>query len=91
MSWERRPEDQTPQMETRRFTDEEGRRWSGSVMSGRFSGGEARAEVIFVCEDDPGELKRFARLETAPAEAAEEWRSMDESRVRRLLRDSEPA
>jgi hypothetical protein len=91
MSWERRPEDQTPQMETRRFTDEEGRRWSGSVMSGRFSGGETRGEVIFVCEDNPSEVKRCARLESAPAEAAAEWRSMDESQVQRLFRASEPA
>lgn len=91
MSWERRPKDETPQMETRTFTDDEGRRWAGSVMSGRFAGGEQRAEVIFVCEDSPSEPKRFARLESAPADAATEWRGMGEERVREVFRDSEPA
>lgn len=90
MSWARRPEDETPRMETRTFRDEEGRRWAGSVMSGRFAGGEDHAEVVFVCEDVPSENKRFVRLDSPPAEAAEEWRAMDESRVRELFRDSEP-
>jgi hypothetical protein len=91
MNWDRRPRDETPQMETRTFTDDDGRRWSGSVMSGRFSGGEDRAEVIFVCEDAPSEPKRFARLETPPAEAAAEWRSMDADRMRELFRDADVA
>jgi hypothetical protein len=91
MNWDRRPEDETPRMETRTFTDTEGRRWSGSVVSGRFSGGEQRAEVIFVCEDAPSEAKRFTRLETPPSQAADEWRAMDESRVQALFRDSEIA
>lgn len=91
MSQERRDESETPRMETRTFTDDEGRRWAGSVMSGRFRGGEEHAEVVFVCEDTPSELKRFARLDTTPAEAAVEWRGMGEEQVRRLFRDSEPA
>lgn len=91
MNWDRRPEDETPSVETRTFTDDEGRRWAGSVLSGRFAGGEQRAEVIFVCEDAPSESKRFVRLDSPPAEAAEEWRSMDETRVRALFRDSEIA
>lgn len=91
MKWERRPEDDTPRMVTRAFTDDDGRRWSGSVVSGRFAGGEQRAEVIFVCEDAPSEAKRFARLDGAPAEAAREWRGLDEGRVLALFRDSEQA
>lgn len=91
MNWDRRPEDETPRMETRSFTDDEGRRWAGSVMSGRFAGGEERAEVIFVCEDSPSESKRFTRLDVPPTQAAEEWRAMDESRVQALFRDSEIA
>jgi hypothetical protein len=75
-------------METRTFTDDEGRRWSGSVMSGRFAGGEKHAEVIFVCEDAPSEAKRFVRLDSPPARAAEEWRGMDEAQVQGLFRDS---
>lgn len=91
MNWDRRGEDETPRMETRTFTDAEGRRWSGSIMSGRFAGGEQRAEVIFVCEDSPSEAKRYTRLETPPAQAADEWRSLDEAQVQALFRDSEVA
>jgi hypothetical protein len=91
MSQESRDESETPRMETRTFTDEAGRRWAGSVMSGRFRGGEARAEVVFVCEDTPSETKRFARLDSSPAEAADEWRGMDEEQVRSLFGHSEPA
>jgi hypothetical protein len=91
MSWARRDEDETPRMETRTFTADDGRRWAGSVMSGRFEGGEDHAEVIFVCEDAPSELKRTTRLESRPSEAAEEWRRMDEARLQQLFRDSEPA
>jgi hypothetical protein len=91
MTWDKRPEEETPQMETRTFTDESGRRWSGSVMSGRFAGGEQHAEVIFVCEDEPSETKRFVRLDSPPARAAEEWRGMDETQVRGLFRDSQEA
>jgi hypothetical protein len=85
------PEDATPEMATRTFTDGDGRQWAGSVMSGRFAGGEERAEVIFVCEDSPSEPKRFARLASAPADAAREWRSMDDAGMQALFRDSEIA
>lgn len=91
MNQERRDESETPRMETRTFTDDDGRRWAGSVMSGRFRGGEEHAEVVFVCEDIPSEMKRFARLDTPPAQAAEQWRGMGEEEVRTLFRDSEPA
>ena len=91
MTWSRRPDEDTPRMETRTFTDDEGRHWAGSVISGRFAGGERHAEVVFVCEDIPSEQKRFTRLDTAPAEAAERWRALDESQVRKLFRESEPA
>jgi hypothetical protein len=91
MSWARRPEDETPRMETRTFVDDAGRHWAGSVISGRFSGGEAHAEIVFVCEDVPSETKRFVRLDSPPVEASEEWRTMDERRILQLFRDSEPA
>jgi hypothetical protein len=91
MSQERRDESETPRMETRTFTDDQGRRWAGSVMSGRFRGGEEHAEVIFVCEDVPSETKRFARLDSSPGEASELWRGMGEEQVRTLFRGSEPA
>jgi hypothetical protein len=90
MSWERRPEDETPTVETRTFTDDDGRRWAGSVMSGRFAGGEERAEVIFVCEDQPSEAKRFARLDT-PGGSGGRVARMDEERILSLFRDSERA
>jgi hypothetical protein len=91
MSWARRPEDETPRMETRTFRDDEGRRWAGSVISGRFTGGETHAEIVFVCEDAPSETKRFTRLDRPAAEAADEWRAMDDGRVQQLFRESEPA
>jgi hypothetical protein len=78
-------------METRSFTDDQGRRWAGSVMSGRFAGGEEHAEVIFVCEDTPSEPKRFARLDSRPAEAADEWKGMGDEEVRTLFRGSSEA
>lgn len=91
MNQERREDSATPRMETRSFTDDQGRRWSGSVISGRFRGGEEHTEVIFVCEDTPSETKRVSRLESPPAEAAEEWRGMGEEQVRTLFQRSEPA
>jgi hypothetical protein len=91
MEHARRDESETPRMETRTFTDDEGRRWAGSVMSGRFKGGEEHAEVIFVCEDVPSEEKRFTRLDVAPAEAAEEWKRMGEAEMRQVFGRSEPA
>jgi hypothetical protein len=91
MSWARRPDEDTPRMETRTFTDDSGRRWAGSVISGRFAGGEAHAEVVFVCEDVPSETKRFARLDEPPVEAADRWRALGDNEVRAIFRDSEPA
>jgi hypothetical protein len=91
MAHQGRPEEETPQMETRSFTDDDGRRWTGSVMSGRFAGGEKQGEVIFICEDSPSETKRFARLDEEPTAAAAVWRGMSENQMRELLRDSEPA
>jgi hypothetical protein len=91
MSEARRDESETPRMETRSFNDDEGRRWAGSVISGRFVGGESHAEVVFVCEDVPGEARRFVRLNAASVDAAEEWRGMGEDQVRALFRESEPA
>lgn len=77
-------------METRTLTDDEGRRWAGSVMSGRFRGGEEHAEVVFVCEDTPSEPQRFTRLDTTPDEAASTWRGLDQEGVLRVFRNSEP-
>jgi len=91
MKQERRDESETPRMETRTLTDEEGRRWAGSVMSGRFRGGEEHAEVVFVCEDTPSEPKRFTRLDSPPSEASDAWRGMGEEEARGVFRDSEPA
>jgi hypothetical protein len=91
MTEQKRDESETPRMETRTFTDDDGRRWAGSIMSGRFAGGEQNAEVIFVCEDQPSAEKRFARMDSDPARAAEQWRGMDEAAIRDLFRDSEPA
>jgi hypothetical protein len=91
MNEARRPEGETPRMETRVFMDDEGRRWAGSVMSGRFAGGEKQAEVIFVCEDAPGEAKRYTRVDSSPAQAAEQWRAMEESELLALFRDSREA
>lgn len=91
MNREGREDADTPRMETRSFTADDGRRWSGSVISGHFGGEEERAEVIFVCEDTPSETKRFARLDSPPVEAAEEWRGMGEEEVRTVFQRSEPA
>lgn len=91
MSHDRRPDEATPEMATRKFQDEDGRQWAGSVMSGRLSGGEQHGEVVFVCEDSPSEPKRYATLDSEPAQAAEAWRNLDERGMRDLLRDSEIA
>jgi hypothetical protein len=91
MTWQARPEEDTPRMETRTFTADDGRRWAGSVMSGRFANSEQRAEIVFVCEDVPSETKRFAHIDAPPVEAADRWRDLEEDEVRALFRDSEPA
>lgn len=91
MAWERRPERDTPRMEQRTLRDGRGRRWTGSVTSGTVSGGEEHAEVIFICDDQPDELKRVARLDVAPTQAAERWREMEDEEIESVFRGSEPA
>ena len=91
MNWDRRDVDETPMMEQRRFHDERGREWLGSITSGTLGGGEEHAEVIFVCRDQPGELKRVARLDIPAAEADKRWRRMGEDEVLDVFRRSSPA
>lgn len=91
MAESKRPEGDTPRMEQRRLRDDRGRIWTGSVTSGTLRGGEQHAEVVFVCEDQPSELKRFSRLEVPPAEADDMWRKMDDSEIHRVFDESEPA
>lgn len=91
MEWARRPERDTPRAEQRTFRDDRGRTWVGSVTSGTLRGGEEHAEVVFVCVDQPGELKRFARLDIPPSRADEAWRGMADEEVLDIFRRSEPA
>ncbi|HEX7117293.1 MAG TPA: hypothetical protein VF212_00800 [Longimicrobiales bacterium] len=91
MEWERRPDEATPAMTQRELEDERGRTWIGSVTSGTLRGGESHAEVIFVCVDQPGELKRVSRLDVPAEDAGERWQSMAEQEVRDAFRRSEPA
>ncbi len=91
MEWERRPAEDTPMMTQRVLEDDRGRTWVGSITSGTLRGGEAHAEVIFVCRDQPDELKRVARLDIPAAEAGQRWRELDESEVLEAFRRSEPA
>jgi len=91
MNWERQPAENEPVMEQRTFHDDQGRQWTGMVTSGRFEGGEASAEVIFVCDDQPSETKRVANLGIDPAHADQAFRTMAERDVRELFRNSSPA
>ncbi len=91
MGWERRPADETPDAEQRTFRDERGRRWTGVVRSGSERRGEEHAEVIFVCEDQPSETKRVARLAVPAAEVDDRWRAMGEDEVLEAFRKSRPA
>lgn len=91
MTWERQPWHETPRMEQREVRDERGRTWVGSITSGTVRGGEEHAEVIFVCVDQPGELKRVGRLDLPPGEAPSFWRELPESEVLNILESSEPA
>lgn len=91
MTWERRPWHETPFMEQREIQDEKGRTWVGSITSGTLRGGEEHAEVIFVCLDQPAELKRVSRLDIPPAEAPAYWRELPPSAILDLLETSEPA
>lgn len=91
MDWERRPKEDEPVMAQRSFQDDRGRSWTGSVTSGRVEGGEDFAEVLFVCNDQPTELKRVATLEQPPAEAERHWSDLPDDEVVELFRRSEPA
>lgn len=91
MTWERRSWHETPRMEQREVQDERGRTWVGSITSGTLRGGEEHAEVIFVCRDQPAELKRVGRLDVPPAEAPAFWRELSSSAILDLLGRSEPA
>lgn len=90
MDWARRSADDEPEMVQRDVEDGRGRRWTGSVRSGTLRGGEDNADVIFVCRDQPGELKRVARLDVPAEDAAKRWRRMDDAEVRAILDRSEP-
>ncbi|HEX6939314.1 MAG TPA: hypothetical protein VF158_07870 [Longimicrobiales bacterium] len=91
MEWERRPDDATPAMTQRVVEDERGRTWVGSVTSGTVRGGESHAEVIFVCVDQPGELKRVSRLDIPAEDADVRWLTMGEREVWEAFQRSEPA
>lgn len=78
-------------MQQREVMDERGRTWVGSITSGTVRGGEKRAEVVFVCKDQPSELKRVGHLELPPAEAATVWHDMRPDEVLDILERSEPA
>ena len=91
MEWERRPKSDEPVAEQRSAKDDEGRVWTGMVSSGRFAGGEENAEVIFVCEDQPSEIKRTADLGVPPGEADDLWRAMPQNQVDDVFRRSTPA
>jgi len=91
MGWARRDESETPRAEQREFRDERGRRWVGTVTSGTDRGGEEHAEVVFVCCDQPSELKRVGRLDVPAAKADRRWAEISEDEVRETFRRSEPA
>lgn len=91
MSWERRPKSEEPVAEQRTITYDVGRRWTGSVSSGRFPGGEQNAEVIWVCEDQPSELKRVADLGIPPGLADDQWRKLGDDEVLEVFLHSRPA
>jgi hypothetical protein len=91
MEHARRAESDTPVGDARQVMDDRGRRWSGVVTSGRMGGGEEYAEVIFACEDNPGEVKRVSRLNEPPARAGETWRAMGDADLRDVFDRSMPA
>lgn len=91
MEWERKPESTTPESEPRSVVDDHGRRWTGSVTSGRMGGGEEYAEVIFACDDNPSEPKRVSRLNEPPTRASASWRDMREPDRREVFDRSMPA
>lgn len=91
MEWEKKPKSDEPGPDQRSIQDEEGRSWVGSVSSGRFEGGEENAEVLFVCEDQPSELKRVSDLGVPPGEADDLWRGMPSEQAEEVFRRSRPA
>ena len=91
MNWDRRPAGDEPTATQRYVSDEQGRTWTGMVTSGRFEGGEDFSEVLFICNDQLTEQKRFATLEYPPREASERWKMMPDMEVEELFRRSEPA
>ncbi len=88
MDWARRPVDETPRAEQRTVQDDEGRHWTGTVRSGSQRHGEQHAEVIFVCDDQPSERKRIARLRITAAEVDDRWQAMGEQEVLEVFRRS---
>lgn len=80
-----------PVAEKRELQDDRGRRWVGTVTSGTVRGGEEHAEVVFVCRDQPSELKRVARLDVPARDADRRWASMHETEVRDVFDRSSPA
>ena len=91
MSWERKPEEDTPVAEQREVEDDRGRKWIGTVTSGTHEGGEENAEVIFTCRDQPSEPTRLARIGVPAREADSYWRGADKRDVRSAFDSSEPA
>ena len=90
-NWARRPKEDEPVAEQRSITDGEGRRWTGIISSGRLEGGEENAEVIFVCEDQPSEIKRVANLGVPPRDADDLWRKIGDDEVEAVFKRSTPA
>jgi hypothetical protein len=91
MEWERQSERATPAAEPRSVVDDQGRRWTGQVTSGRMGGGEEYAEVIFACDDQPSEPKRVSRMNEPPVRASRSWRSMQDADLREVFDRSMPA
>jgi len=88
MEWEKRPSREEPVAETRTFSDDRGRRWTGTVMSGQYPHGEENAEVVFVCEDQPAERHRIAKLGRGAAKADNAFRRLKDDEVLDLFRKS---
>ncbi len=91
MDWERRPEAETPVAEQRTFRDDRGRQWTGIASSGTQRKGEEHAEVMFVCDDQPSEHKRVARVRVAAAEVGRYWRDAGNDEVLNVFRRATPA
>jgi hypothetical protein len=91
MSWERRPREDEPRMIQRFVQDDQGRTWTGFVQSGRHEGGEDFAEVLFICNDQPAEVKRVVTLDTPPGEADDRWQMMADQEIEDLFKRSERA